>query len=284
MPKRAKSQDAVYIRIMEALFKRHKAHRQNEFDWQRSEITDIAHSLGAKVPANLGDNIYAIRHGRNLLPDKIVELAQPRHWLLLPNGKSKYRFVKAKNANFELDRTLRTVKVPNSTPQIVEANALTDEQAVLARIRYNRLIDLFLGVNAFALQSHLRTTVEHFRRSQIETDEIYVAVDKAGVQYVIPVQAKGRHETIGAVQAIQDIYCCQEKFPRLVCRAVAAKTVDIEKHASGVDIYTVGLMELGIEPDTSYDVTKIQERHFELVLHGDITENDLAEYRKSLTH
>jgi hypothetical protein len=176
---------------MEALFDNHSGHVQEEFDWDRKEISEIAASLGVSVPKNLGDNIYAIRHGRNLLPEKIINYAKPRHWLLLPNGKGKYRFVKAKNGNFDPDKSLRAIKVPNSTPQIVEGYALTDEQAVLARIRYNRLIDLFLGISTFSLQSHLRTTVERFNRSQIETDEIYVGVDKSGVQYVLPVQAKG---------------------------------------------------------------------------------------------
>jgi hypothetical protein len=63
----------------------------------------------------------------------------------------------------------------------------------------------------------LRTTVEHFNRSQIETDEIYVGVDKAGIQYVIPIQAKGPDELIGAVQAVQDNLLLSRKiFPASV--------------------------------------------------------------------
>ena len=98
----------------------------------------------------------------------------------------------------------------------------------------------------------------------------------------IPIQAKGRNEMIGAVQAVQDLYCCREKFPQLICRAIAAQTISIVKHSSGVDIYTVGLMELGVDAGTLYDVSKIQERHFELVLHADITSADLAEYKKQV--
>jgi hypothetical protein len=270
-----------YVRIMESLFSNHNADSVDNFEWDRSEISTIAESLGVKEPSNLGDNIYAIRHGRELLPEKILALASPKHWLLLPNGKSKYKFVKAKNGNFSPDTSLREIKIPNSTPQIVERYALGDEQAVLARIRYNRLVDLFLGVSAFSLQSHLRTTVEHFSKSQIETDEIYAGVDKAGIQYVVPVQAKSRAETIGAVQAIQDLYCCSEKFPHLACRAIAAQTINITKSVSGEDIYTIALMELAIETGTRYDVSKVQERHFKLVPHSEITPADLGEYRKS---
>jgi len=74
---------------------------------------------------------------------------------------------------------LVTIKIPDATPEIVSAHAMSDEQALLAKIRYNRLIDVFPGVSAYSLQNHLRTTVEHI--GQIEVDEIYVAVDSAGL-------------------------------------------------------------------------------------------------------
>lgn len=274
--------EPVYVQLMQKLFERHSAETKHEFDWDRKELTEIAADLNLKVPKNIGDTIYAIRYGRNLLPDSITGFASPLHWLLLPNGKSKYRFVKARNGTFTSDTTLRAAKIPNSTPQIVDGYSGVDEQAVLARIRYNRLIDIFLGLNTFSLQSHLRTTVAHFNKSQIETDEIYVGVDRSGVQYVIPVQAKGMNETVGAVQAIQDIYCCKERFPDLVCRAISAKTVGVTKHSSGVDIYTISLMELGIDAGTPYDVSKISERHFQLALHSDVTVDDLRESRKNV--
>ena len=53
--------------------------------------------------------------------------------------------------------------------------AMSDEQALLAKVRYNRLIDVFLGLVAYSLQNHLRTTVTEM--GQIEIDEIYVKLD-----------------------------------------------------------------------------------------------------------
>ena len=67
--------------------------------------------------------------------------------------------------------------------------AFNDEQALLARVRYNRLIDVFLGIACYSLQNHFRTTVSGI--GQVETDEVYVGVDKSGAHYVVPVQAKG---------------------------------------------------------------------------------------------
>ena len=68
-----------------------------------------------------------------------------------------------------------TIKIPDATPEIVSAYSMSDEQALLAKIRYNRLLDVFLGVSAHSLQNHLRTTVKDI--GQIEVDEIYVAVE-----------------------------------------------------------------------------------------------------------
>lgn len=82
---------------------------------------------------------------------------------------------------------MATIRIPDSTPEIISAYALDDEQALLAKVRYNRLIDIFLGLTTFSLQNHLRTTVKSI--GQIEIDELYVGIDKFGCHYVIPVGA-----------------------------------------------------------------------------------------------
>ena len=101
----------------------------------------------------------------------------------------------------------------------LERYALNDEQGLLAKLCYNRLIDIFLGMGCYSLQNHLRTTVQGM--GQIETDEIYIGLDKRGVHYVIPVQAKGGKDQLGSVQLEQDIAMC--KFPALMCIPVAAQ-------------------------------------------------------------
>ena len=65
---------------------------------------------------------------------------------------------------------------------------------MLARIRYNRLIDVFLGITSYSLQNHLRTSITGL--GQVETDEIYVGIDKRGVQYIVPVQEQLREEVV----------------------------------------------------------------------------------------
>ncbi len=271
--------DNRYIRVMRKLFERHIRPGARGFIWQRKEINEIAAEFGFAPPANLGDNIYSIRYGREELPEDIQRLApRGKHWLLLPNGRGIYQF--ALGAVNIIEPEFRpAIKIPDATPQIVGRYALGDEQAVLARLRYNRLIDIFLGVTSSALQSHLRATVAAFAKSQIETDELYVGVDLNGVQYIVPVQAKGADENVGAVQAKQDIYCCREKFPDLVCRAIAAKTVEVEKAPDGSDIHTIAMMELAIA--NKYDVWIPRQERYQLVPASMITADELEAYRKT---
>jgi len=58
------------------------------------------------------------------------------------------------------------------------------------------------------LPTNLRTTVKEM--GQVETDELYVGIDQRGVQYVFPVQAKGRTDQLGVVQIEQFCYVCRK--------------------------------------------------------------------------
>jgi hypothetical protein len=143
---------------------------------------------------------------------------------------------------------------------------LSDEQALLAKVRYNRLLDVFLGLATYSLQNHLRTTVREV--GQVEIDEVYVGIDKGGAQYVLPVQAKGGGDQLSVVQVKQDIACCQEKFPNLICRAIAVQFVSD---------YLVALFELALVDGL---VKILEERHYKLVPSEQITAKDLRAYQR----
>jgi hypothetical protein len=143
--------------------------------------------------------------------------------------------------------------------------ALSDEQALLARVRYNRLIDIFLGLACYSLQNHLRTAVRTI--GQVETDELYVGVDKRGIHYVIPVQAKGGADKLSVVQIEQDIALCETKFASLVCRPVGAQFMSDN---------VIALFEFEHDGD---DITVSSERHYKLVAPEEVTDEDLNMYR-----
>lgn len=103
---------------------------------------------------------------------------------------------------------------------------------------------------------------------QIEIDEVYVGLDKYGCQYIIPIQAKGGNDQLSTVQSKQDMACCTEKFPDLVCRAVSAQFLDDDRIA----MFELCLDDRGL-------VRTVEERHYRLVSADQIGASDLANYR-----
>ncbi len=159
---------------------------------------------------------------------------------------------------------LPVIKIPDATPGIVAMYALSDEQALLAKLRYNRLLDIFTGVACYSLQNHLRTTVPNI--GQVETDEIYVGIDRRGAQYVFPIQAKGGTDELGVVQIEQDIALCRNKFPNLNCRTIAAQFM-------GEDV--IAMFEFELQDDV---LEKVAEKHYKLVPPDEITAEEIKKY------
>lgn len=119
---------------------------------------------------------------------------------------------------------LTVTKIPDATPEIIASSALGDEHALVALVRYNRVIDIFLGLPPYSLQNHLRTTAKGV--GQVEVDEACVAVDPHGRQFILPVQAKGGTDEIGITQTEQDIAACAEKWPGMICRPISVQFAD----------------------------------------------------------
>lgn len=128
------------------------------------------------------------------------------------------------------------------------------------------MIDIFTGVTCYSLQNHLRTTVPDM--GQVETDEIYVGIDKKGAQYVFPIQAKGGTDKLSVVQIEQDLRVCAHKFPNLVCRAIGAQFMERDVIA----LFDFEDGEDGVAIDS--------EKHYRLVPPEEVTESDLYAYRK----
>src|SRR5258707_6951810 len=180
---------ARYAQIIEAIFQRYWKKGKTEFVFERDELEQVCKELKIARPKNLGDVIYTFRY-RRALPKSILD-TQPkdRGWLILGDGDARYRFRLNKLTHIRPTNGLLVRKIPDATPEIITRYALGDEQALLAKVRYNRLIDIFLGITTYSLQNHLRTKVLNY--GQIEIDELYVGVDSQGTHYVVPVQAKG---------------------------------------------------------------------------------------------
>ena len=199
---RKKQTDNRYAALIESIFCSRFKDGATDLPFPRDELTATAKKLRIKLPKNLGDAIYSIRY-RMALPEAIAKTQPPgKEWVIEGRGKSLYAFRLVAINRILPNPQLTAIKIPDATPEIVSAYALSDEQALLAKVRYNRLLDIFLGVAAYSLQNHLRTTVAGL--GQVEIDEIYVAIDKRGCQYVLPVQAKGGNDRLSTVQTRRD--------------------------------------------------------------------------------
>lgn len=255
-----------YSALIERIFRDRYRAGATEVLFRREDLTIAAKALRITLPKNLGDVIYSMRY-RAPLPEAITR-TQPKgqEWVIEGKGRSEYAFRLVTISRIVPNRNMAAIKIPDATPEVVGAYALSDEQALLAKVRYNRLLDIFLGVAAYSLQNHLRTTVRGL--GQVEIDEIYVAIDKRGRQYVLPVQAKGGTDQLSSVQTKQDIACCTEKFPGLICRAISAQFISED---------LIALFELGLSGE---EVQIVEERHYKLVPADQISTADLRSYDK----
>lgn len=251
-----------YDVLIESIFLKNYRPRDREVAFTLRELKAQADALHIVLVDNPPDIVYSYRSKRFALPQRIAELAgEDEEWIIAGAGKGKYRFRIVPAARIEPRPDLYVTKIPDATPQIVLVHKLSNEQALLARIRYNRLIDTFLGVTAYSLQNHLRTTVKGI--GQIEMDELYAAVNTHGAQFIIPVEAKGEKEKIAITQLQQDLAFSLEKFPESIPRAVATQFIAED---------TIAMFELTIQDDR---VVLLDERHYKLVPADQITSEDL---------
>lgn len=255
-----------YSLLIERIFFKHYKQGDKEVLFKRTDIKAAAKELKIELPLNLGDIIYSFRY-RVELPESITSKAPKGfEWVIVPAGRSQYRFALEKYAVATPREDMAVIKVPDATPGIITKYSFDDEQSLLAKIRYNRLIDIFTGVTCYSLQNHLRTTVPEI--GQVETDEIYVGLDKRGVHYVFPIQAKSGSDKIGIVQIRQDFEVCATKLPNLICRPIAAQFVSKD---------VIALLEF---EKTDDGIKVAMEKHYKLVRPEDLSPEELRKYQQ----
>lgn len=255
-----------YAKILEVIFQKHLKKGASEVEFERAEFSQAAEKLGISLPKNLGDVLYSFRY-RTSLPKSITSKAPKGfEWIIRPAGKGRYKLVAVKQANIAPSKVLAETKIPDATPGVIAKYSMNDEQSLLAKIRYNRLVDIFTGLTCYSMQNHLRTTLRD--GSQVETDEIYIGLDKRGAHYVLPVQAKSGKDKIGVVQIEQDFELCAIKFPHLICRPIAAQFMEKD---------LIALFEF----EQSKDGIKVaSEKHYRLVKPDGLSAEEVQSYSK----
>lgn len=254
-----------YSQLIEQIFFSHYEKGITEIGFERDELVSTAQKLGIALPKNLGDVVYSFRY-RATMPETILAEAPAGFvWIIRPSGRAIYRFVLVKDMPLIPNEMIAETKIPDATPGIVAMYAFNDEQALLTKLRYNRLIDIFCSVTCYSLQNHLRTTVPAM--GQVETDELYVGVDKRGVHFVFPVQAKGGTDKLNIVQIEQDFALCSHRFPDLVCRPIGAQFMQDDLIA----LFEFEMSDAGVRISA--------EKHYRLVLPQELSKEELEMYK-----
>lgn len=255
----------AYAKIIEEIFNSKYRLGDTSVPFERREIEQTAQRLNVNVPRNLGDLVYSIRY-RMPLPNSIARTAAPdREWAILPAGRSVYEFRQVRFSEITPNAQMIRTEIPDSTPGAISLYALSDEQALLATVRYNRLIDVFTGLTCYSLQNHLRTSIpvwnlirHRHESTQVETDELYVGLDKNGQHYAIPVEAKTSNDSLNIVQIWQNAQVCRSKLDGLPIRCVAVQAISRS---------VIALIEL--EASDIEDIAVVEEKHYQLVTPDD---------------
>lgn len=217
MAKEAKA-ERILLRIIEK-----KAEPSStEIEFTATDIIKTAAELGLSY-GNPHDLVYYFRR-RKGFPESLLERGFNE---LKTVGKGRFLLVKSTvPPAITFPQDIAITKIPDATPQIVYERCGGNEQALLTRVRYSRLVDCFTGLSCWHLQGHYRTTVEG--GFQIEIDEFYLGCNLDGTWFGIPIEAKTKRERggIGRDQVTAMVKFCLESHPDLKCVPLVIKELD----------------------------------------------------------
>jgi hypothetical protein len=255
-----------YDKVIERVFFNNYTEGDIRVAFNREELADACEQLEIKRIKNLGDIPYTYRFRRELPQSLTDKLKDGSDWIIIGTGVGNYEFRQAQPGKINPSENRQRIKIPDATPEIVKRYAPgTDEQALLTKVRYNRLIDIFSGLTCYSIQNHLRTSIANV--GQIEIDEIYLGINKRGAHFVIPCQAKSPGDRFGIVQVMQDIEFCKFRYPNVICKPIALQFLTENDGA---------ILELSVdEEDQIFRLSVVDEKHYKLVAKDGITEAEI---------
>ena len=244
-----------YDEVILEVFQRHFQPGLKRLVFEKDELAEICAKHGITV-RNIPDIIYTYRV-RRMLPHQILSTG---NWAIEPSGRGSYAFRLLQNLPFfEIPfYDFAPIEILNALPEVVEGLLRKDEQSLLTKILYNRLVDIFTGLTCFHIQNHYRSFVADL--GEVELDAIYVGIDKTGLLCSIPIEAKsqGENEMIGRIQVSQMAKLVRQDFSHLQRRILAIKALQDD---------TIAIIEFSdnTEPD---EIKIISVGRFRLIRRG----------------
>jgi len=251
--------------VIEIAFRKNFRQRAREvpftMDDIRQAIAQVAKKRAGYKENNVADVRYQYTSGRSPLPEAIDKLGP---WMIVGRGKGKYAFAKLSESPIvKIQSDLYAISLPDATPEIVLEYAGGDEQGILAKLRYNRMLDIFLGITCYHLQNHLRTSVKG--KGQVEIDDLYVGLNSGGKQFIVPIEAKSAKDHLSKTQIQQAIDFAGERYPKLILRPVGIQEMKDE---------SLVLIEFtsGSHPD---EITIVEMRRYKLLPMSEVPLDEL---------
>lgn len=214
--------------------------------------------IGEDKNTNDPDIMYRFKTGRSEIPDEIKKKGE---WVVKSrSGQGNYEFVKldgGKYLDIPSHSDFEAIEVLESTPDVVLKYSSDDEQSLLSRLQYSRLLGTFLKLTVHHLQSHVQTSVQKI--GQVEVDDLYVGVDKEGEEYVIPVEAKNKEEgeRLSVIQLHAMNEFARQKFPDTTARPIGVK-LNSDGSITVVEINsTTDIEEIKIKDVKKYRMVKL---------------------------
>ncbi|MBD0428165.1 hypothetical protein ICN86_15180 [Aquisalinus flavus] len=129
-------QENRYKRILERIFFDKYQDGLAVIPFERQEMLDVCQELGFTAPKNIGDAVYATRYRKGMPKSLLDHPPKGKEWIILGVGRGLYNFRLVKESRIRPQPSLLTIKIPDSTPEIINMYAQSDEQALLAVVRY----------------------------------------------------------------------------------------------------------------------------------------------------
>jgi hypothetical protein len=165
-----------YDKVINQVFHNNYQKGATRVAFDREELAQACDALKINRIKNLGDIPYSYRFRKELPSEIKAKAPKNTEWIITGTGIGSYEFRQASPGKIEPTSNRHRIKIHDATPEIVKCYAPgTDEQALLTKVRYNRLIDTFSGLTCYSIQNHLRTTIKGV--GQIEIDEVYLGIN-----------------------------------------------------------------------------------------------------------
>ena len=208
--------------LVEQLF--HQGYREGvqRIPFYTKDLGALSQPLGGASIEEIESILEGFENKSNRLPASIRR-TQPAgaKWFVCKITEETFEFRLLPIIDTTPRSGLGTTDILDATPNIVTDNIVSTRHLLSVTIRYNRLVDSFLGIDTHLFKSYSGTSTED--TSDPKIDDLYLGTDEAGKDYAVPVLVETANQKIHRQQIDSSFALCRKILPNLACVAVVAR-------------------------------------------------------------